>query len=68
MLCPEKALRAFEASAGAGNPIGAYNAALMRLERNGAGDRKAALALLRNAAAAGDLKARQKLAALTARH
>ncbi|MTW12845.1 hypothetical protein GM658_19745 [Pseudoduganella eburnea] len=53
-LCPSRALAAFDASAALGNPIAAYNAAILRLERGDSGDREAALALLRKAATAGD--------------
>jgi hypothetical protein len=53
-LCPSRALAAFDASAALGNPIAAYNAAILRLERGAGGDREAALALLRKAVAAGD--------------
>ncbi|WP_028103573.1 hypothetical protein [Pseudoduganella violaceinigra] len=61
-LCPERALAAFEAAAKLGHPIAAYNAAVLRLERNAAGDREAALGLLRKAAAAGDKPAGARLA------
>ncbi|HEX6833818.1 MAG TPA: hypothetical protein VF132_09840 [Rudaea sp.] len=60
-LCPDHALKTFEAAARMSNSIAAYNAALMRLERNGEGDVAAAKALLAQAAAAGDAKARKKL-------
>lgn len=53
-LCPERALKAFDASAALGNQVAAYNSAILRLERGAKGDREAALALLRKAAAAGD--------------
>ncbi len=62
-LCPDKALERFEYSAAHGNAIAAYNAAVMRLERNAAGDRDAALALLAEAAAHGDAPSRTRLAA-----
>jgi TPR repeat protein len=64
MLCPDRALRSFQDSAAAGNAIGAYNAGIMLLERNGKGDRSAGLKLLRKSAALGDVKARQRIAAL----
>jgi hypothetical protein len=66
-LCPEKALAGFEAAAAKGSAIGAYNAALMRLERNGPGDAAAARKLLGHAVALGDEKARARLAALPPR-
>lgn len=53
-LCPERALAAFEAAAALAEPIAAYNAAIMRLERNAKGDKEAAQALLQKAAAQGD--------------
>jgi len=53
-LCPERALKAFDAAAALGNPVAAYNAAVLRFERGANGDREAALALLKKAAAAGD--------------
>lgn len=58
MLCPDRALRSFEAAARLSNPIAAYNAALMRLERGKEGDLEAATALLSRASALGDKKAR----------
>lgn len=64
LLCPERALKAFEASAAMANPIGAYNAALVRLERGDQGDREAATKLLQQAAAAGDSPAQAALQAL----
>lgn len=60
-LCPERALQAFDAAAKLKHPIAAYNAALMRLERKGPGDREAAGELLRQAAGMGDTKAREIL-------
>jgi len=53
-LCPARALKAFDAAAALGNPIAAYNAAILRLERGASGDREAALELLGKAAASGD--------------
>jgi hypothetical protein len=67
MLCPEGALRAFDASAALSNPIGAYNAAIMRLERGHAGDEAAAITLLEKSAASGDKKAQAKLSSLAAK-
>lgn len=61
-LCPEKALAAFERSARFGSAIGAYNAAVMRIERAQTGDREAALELLELGAALGDVKSRELLA------
>lgn len=62
-LCPDRALASFEHAAAKGSAIAAYNAAVMRLERNSEGDRAAARALLERAAALGDAKSRAKLAA-----
>lgn len=53
-LCPARAWKAFDAAAALGNPVAAYNAAILRLERGASGDREAASDLLRKAAAAGD--------------
>lgn len=64
MLCPERALRVFEFAAQLGEPVSAYNAALMRLERHETGDVEAATALLTKAADAGDAKSRARLDAL----
>lgn len=61
MLCPERALQAFEYAAQLGQPIAAYNAALMRLERGAPGDLEAAKALLTRASNAGDQKAQKHL-------
>lgn len=61
MLCPEKALKAFERAATLANPIAAYNAAVMRLERGKPGDLRAAKVLLGKAAALGDQKSRALL-------
>lgn len=61
MLCPEGALRAFERAANLGNPIGAYNAALMHSE---AGNRTAAIQWMEQAAVMGDAVASAALAAL----
>jgi len=67
-LCPDRALQAFEAAARYANPIAAYNAALIRLERNSKGDLKAAAELLAQAANAGDKKAQRRLALLRKQH
>lgn len=66
-LCPDRALQAFEAAARS-NPIAAYNAALMRLERKSNGDLKAAAGLLSQAAKSGDKKAQARLAILKNQH
>lgn len=62
LLCPERALAAFDASAALADPIAAYNAAVMRMARGAAGDADAAIKLLTAAAGAGDKKAQAKLA------
>jgi hypothetical protein len=66
-LCPDRALKTFEAAAKMSNSIAAYNAALIRLERNKDGDMEAARALLSQAAEAGDAKAQAKLKTLSAK-
>ena len=63
-LCPERALQAYEAAAKLSHPVAAYNAALLRLERGETGDREAAVILLKQAADAGDKKARTRLGKL----
>lgn len=60
-LCPERALATYEIAAEMGDAIAAYNAAIIRLERNAEGDRQAALALLTQATARGDEKSRLRL-------
>lgn len=60
-LCPDRALELFEMSAKLSNPIAAYNAAIMRLDRQKAGDKEAAIKLLSNAAKLGDEKSLVKL-------
>lgn len=60
-LCPDRALDGFERAAAKGSAIAAYNAALMRLERNTGGDRAAAMALLERGMALGDEKSRKRL-------
>jgi len=62
-LCPDNALAGFERAAAHGSAIAAYNAALMRLERDAEGDRRAALALLERGAALGDGKSASRLEA-----
>ncbi|GGA83473.1 hypothetical protein GCM10011521_22300 [Arenimonas soli] len=64
-LCREKALAGFELAASHGDVIGGYNAALMRLDRNGEGDRAEARRLLEAAASQGDEKSRELLASIT---
>lgn len=64
MLCPDKALQAFERADSLGSAIAAYNAAVMRLDRAQAGDRAAAIALLGRAAKRGDAKAAALLTTL----
>lgn len=64
LLCPDGALADFEAAAAMGNAVAAYNAAQVRLERNRAGDREAALKLLERAKALGDAKAAAQWQAL----
>jgi hypothetical protein len=66
-LCPDKALAGFEHAAAKGSAIAAYNAALMRLERGGDGDRAAALSLLERGAALKDAKSQERLALERAR-
>lgn len=63
-LCPERALATFEAAAALAQPIAAYNAAILRLERNARGDTQAARALLQQAAATGDQPSASLLASL----
>lgn len=65
-LCPDNALNYFDKAAEAGYPIGAYNAALMRIERGKADDLATAERLLRKASDSGDDKARSRLATLMA--
>lgn len=64
MLCPEGALKSYDQAAALNNPIAAFNAAIMRLERDKPGDTAAAMVLLKQAAAQGDEKAREKLKSL----
>lgn len=61
LLCPDQALASYERVAGQGGAIAAYNAAIMRLERNADGDRDAALRLLERGAALGDARSRERL-------
>ena len=64
MLCPDGALASFDASAALNNPVAAFNAAIIRLERGRSGDVRAAMLLLKQAAAQGDQQAADKLQAL----
>jgi hypothetical protein len=64
-LCPDRALQSFETAAKLSDPIAAYNAALIRLQRGKEGDLVAATALLSQAAALGDKKAQARLQRLT---
>ena len=61
LLCPERALAAFERAAGMGSAIGAYNAGLMHADD---GDRDAAIRWLEQAEAMGEAKAPAALATL----
>ena len=64
-LCPEHALATFERAGRMGNAIAAYNAAMMRIERGEKDDKAAAIQLLSQAAARGDVKSREALKELT---
>lgn len=64
MLCPDRALQAFEKSAKMGSAIGAYNAAMIRLERKNIGDIEKAKELLLLSAKMGDSKAESLLKTL----
>lgn len=61
MLCPDKALQSYEAAAKLSNPIAAYNAAIIHLERGKKSDLAAAISLLSRAAALGDKKSQARL-------
>lgn len=61
MLCPDRALQVFEKSAMMGSAIGAYNAALIRLDRKKAGDAEKAKELLSLSVKLGDAKAKRIL-------
>jgi len=63
-LCPEKALASFEKGAAMGSGIGAYNAAMMRLELGGKDNQQTAIALLSRGSQLGDGKSEEKLRAL----
>lgn len=60
-LCPERALQSFETAAKLSNPIAAYNAALIRLERGKKGDLEVATSFFRQSATLGDKKAKERL-------
>lgn len=64
MLCPDGALESYDQAAALNNPIAAFNAAVIRLERGKPGDAAAAMVLLKQAAAQGDKKAEEKLKSL----
>lgn len=64
LLCPQRALEAYEASAALGNALSAYNAAMLLFERNEHGDKEAARNWLEKAAQAGDSKAQARLQVL----
>ena len=61
MLCPDRALLSFESAAALSDPIAAYDAALIRLERGKEGDLEAATRLLNLASKLGDKKAKARL-------
>jgi hypothetical protein len=61
MLCPERALKSFLIAAQLSNPVAAYNAAVMLLERGGTGDSEAAVSLLTQASELGDKPAQERL-------
>lgn len=65
MLCPDNALKLFKEAAKRSNPIAAYNAALILLERGNKDDLKTATALLKQAAELGDKKALARLTELS---
>ncbi|HEX8606902.1 MAG TPA: hypothetical protein VF774_29950 [Pseudoduganella sp.] len=65
MLCPEGALNSYGESAALNDPIAAFNAAVMRLERGNPGDVAAAMVLLRQSAAQGNKRAEKKLKSLS---
>lgn len=61
VLCPQRALEAYEASAALGNALSAYNAAMLLFERNEHGDKEAGRKWLEKAAQLGDSKAQARL-------
>ena len=61
MLCLGQALQSYETAARLSNPIAAYNAAIIHLERGQDGDFEEAGRLLREAVAHGDTKAQKLL-------
>lgn len=64
LLCSKKALKAFELSAKFNNPIGAYNAAIMHIEKGKYSDIEIAKELLTKAYNLGYTKAKHKLESL----
>lgn len=64
-LCPARAQRLFEAAAEMGDPLGAYNAAAMLLEKGGKDDIAAARDYLTQASRAGDAAAAARLKRLS---
>jgi hypothetical protein len=64
MLCLDDAMKSYDESAALNNPIAAFNAAIIRLERKQPGDVAAAMKLLKQSAAQGDKKAGKKLESL----
>ena len=64
ILCPEQALKNFEASAAMGNKIAAYNAAIMLLDTRTLNNTRKAKSLLIQAAKSGDKKSQAKLATI----
>lgn len=64
MLCPDGALKSYDDSAALNNPVAAFNAAIIRLERKQPGDVATAMKLLKQSADQGDKKAENKLKSL----
>lgn len=64
-LCQDKALQRFELAATYSQPIAAYNAAIIHIERNNPQDQKIALDLLRQASKLGDEKSSKLLSKLS---
>jgi hypothetical protein len=63
-LCQDHALEVFEVAANLGQPIAAYNAALIYLERQTKADHKKAIQLLTRSSGLGDKEASKKLTSL----
>lgn len=61
-LCPERAIEVLQQAAELGDPVAAYNAAVLLRERGHDGDAATATALLRRAADLGDKPSAQMLA------